>query len=146
MREWFGLRRWMRGGEGMSEIFYKKVGRKYVAVASGELYNYELKQMNGFILTYRKDGRTSYEYEVKPDNASFVAAAMVAKQAMEEAIHEASKMEPSGGVRNYTKKQLAIIKQFQVDMGGMAPVYWSSKTSWKIAQAGIDAVRAGVKS
>jgi len=127
----------------MSEIFYKKVGRKYVPVASGELYDYDLKKANGFILTHRKDCQTAYEYEVKPDNASFVAAAMVARQAMEEAIHEASKMHPSGGVKAYTPKQRKIIKQFQEDMGGMAPVYWSSKTSWEIAQAGIDAVAKG---
>ena len=128
----------------MSETFYKKVGRRYIPVASGELYDYDLKKADGFILTYRKDCHTAYEYEVKPDNASFMAAAMVARQAMEQAIHEAAKMHPSGSTKAYTKKQLAIIKKFQEDMGGMAPYYWSGKTSWEIAQAGIDEVRSGV--
>ena len=128
----------------MSETFYKKVGRKYVVVFSGELCDYDLKKADGFILTYRKDCHTAYEYEVKPDNAAFVAAAMVARQAMEQAIHEAAKMHPSGSIKAYTPKQRKLIKQFQADMGGMAPHYWSGKTSWEIAQAGIDAVRGGV--
>jgi hypothetical protein len=127
----------------MSEVFYRKVGRKYIPIGSGELYNYDIKKPNGFILMYRKDCRTAYEYEVKPDNASFVAAAMVARLAMEEAIHEAAKMGPKGGLKPYTAKQRKIIKQFQSDMDGMSPVYWSGKTSWEIAQAGIDAVANG---
>ena len=128
----------------MSETFYKKVGRRYIPVFSGELYDYDLKKADGFLLTYRKDCHTVYEHEVKPDNAAFVAAALVARQAMEQAIHDAAKLHPSGSTKAYTKKQLAIIKKFQEDMDGMAPHYWSGKTSWQIAQAGINAVRGGV--
>lgn len=123
-----------------TEIWYRKVGRRYVPVKQAELSNYDVRPANGCVLTFVKDGATMFAHDVKPDTAGFVAAAMVARNAMEVAIHEATKFRPSSGLQPFTKKQQKLIKQFQADMGGMHPVYWVSQSSYKIAQAGIDAV------
>lgn len=129
-----------------TKILYEKIGRQYVPVAQAALYDYQLRPTNGCMLTYIKDGLTMWTYDVQPDTASFKAAALMAKNAMEKAISEAAKMQPSGGLKQYTAKQRKLIEQFAADMGGMMPLYWESQTSYQIAQAGIDAVTAHTKA
>lgn len=128
-----------------TKILYEKIGRRYVPVSQAALHDYELRPANGFMLTYIKDGLTMWAYDVQPDTAGFRAAALVAKNAMEKAINEAAKMQPSGGRKPYTAKQRKLIEQFTADMGGMMPLYWEGRTSYQIAQAGIDAVTAQTK-
>lgn len=125
----------------MREVWYRKVGRRYVPVAEAEKYDYQTMPPSGFTLTYREDGCTRYEYRVKPDNAGFIAAAMAARVAMEAHITEASKSTPSAAP--YTAKQRALIAKFQAEMGGLRPLWWTGKSANEIAQAGIDAVIAG---
>lgn len=87
------------------------------------------------------DGGRRYEYEVKPDTASFVAAMMIAQEAMEKAMLDAAKATPHTTVRPYTKKQLALIDKFRADMGDMRPAYWQYASPYKIAEAAMKAVR-----
>lgn len=121
------------------EIWYRKVGRKYVPVLQAEHYDYMTMPAQGYTLTYRRDGLTQYEYAVKPDNASFVAAAMVARESMEAAIKANATYRPQTE-RKYTKKQLALVEQFKIDMGWGVPGWWQMTSAHDIAQAGIDAV------
>jgi len=125
------------------ETMYKKVGRKYVPVG---IRWYEDHNCSGsmnvgtFLLTYAyTEGGRMYEYSVKPDTASFIAASMVARKAMEEKITEFAKAKPSG-TKKYTDKQLAAIAEFREKMGGMFPTWWIENSSYDIAKAGIDAV------
>ena len=68
-----------------------------------------------------------------------VAAAMIAKGAMVDAIRQQSSMRPMG-LTPYTKKQLALIERFKQDMGGMMPTHWTSRSAYDIADAAVKAV------
>jgi len=122
-----------------TETLYKKVGRKYVPVsAHWSDNNGDQMAVGTFRLTYAyEDGARRYEYEVKPDTASFVAASMIAKIAMESAIKEASKMRASG---EWRKAQLAAIDEFREKMGGMFPTWWNEQSAYDISEAAIRAV------
>ena len=125
-----------------TETLYKKVGRKYVPVAAYWHERHDTDQMSvgTFRLTYaHADGGRRYEYDVTPATAPIVAAMMIAKKAMEDAMREASKMRPSGTVL-YTKKQLATIERFRAEMGGLFPSWWTERMPHEIAEAGIKAV------
>ena len=93
-----------------------------------------------FKLTYAYgNGGNRYEYDVTPATAPMVAAMMIAKQPMEEAIREACKMRPSTP-QPYTKKQMALIDKFRQDMGGMMPSWWTEQSSYEISAAAMKAV------
>ena len=124
------------------ETLYRKVGRKYIVMGESEQYDRIIMPPQGFVLTHRRDGVTQWEYGVKPDNASFIAASMVARTAMEEAIRAKSTYRPQTE-RKYTKKQLGHIEQFKADMGMAYPDWWTQTSARDIAQAGIDAVIGG---
>ena len=128
----------------MTEVLYKKVGRKYVPVRQTFAgYDSPTIPVGTFVLTYAyTDGGRSYTYDVTPDTASFVAAAKVAQKAMEEAIQEKCKYKPEHV--KWTTKQQAIMQDFQRQMfkaGGNMPTWWTSASGYEIAQAGIDAAR-----
>lgn len=121
---------------------YEKRGRKYIPVAARWQEQYDLEQMpvGTFKLTYAYgNGGKRYEYAVTPATAPMVAAMMVARYAMEEAIREASKMRPSTP-QPYTKKQKALIDKFRADMGGMMPSWWTEQSSYEISELAMKAV------
>ena len=123
-----------------TEILYRKVGRKYEPVSQYWRDCGNEMRVGTFRLRYASEAHgESYEYDVAPDTAGFVAAAMIAKKGMESAISEASKMRPSGG--RYTNKHIAIIAKFKEDMGGMYPAWWTENSPYDIARAGVNAVR-----
>lgn len=121
---------------------YEKRGRKYVPVSARwyEDSNADQMPVGTFRLTYAyRNGGHRYEYDVTPATAPMVAAMMIARYSMEEAMREASKMRPSTP-RAYTKKQQALIAKFREEMGGMMPSWWTEKTSYQISEAAIKAV------
>lgn len=125
-----------------TETLYKKVGRKYVPVAAQWYENSNSDQMKvgTFRLTYAYScGGQRYEYDVTPATAPMVAASLIAKDAMIKAIQDASSMRPTVP-KPYTKKQLAAIERFKVEMGGMFPSWWNEAMPHEIADAAIDAV------
>jgi len=124
----------------MKETLYKKVGRKYVPFAME--YDRDVLRVGQFRLHYcYANGAGMYAYDVTPDTAGFVAAAMIAQKAMEEKMAEAAKMTPNKGSRPYTKTELATIDEFRERMGGMFPTWWTQTSAWDIAKTGIDTVR-----
>ena len=125
------------------ETLYRKVGRRYVPVSITWDYNKDFLKVGTFRMKYAYgDGGGMYEYDVTPDTAGFVAASMIARKAMEQAMQDAAIMKPSErGTRPYTKRELALIEQFRKDMGGMMPTWWEGNTNFKIAEAGIKAIR-----
>ena len=129
----------------MNETLYRKFGRRYVPVLNSRTYERDTMHVNTWRMVYAySEGGRRYEYEVKPDNASFKAAAMIAKQAMVDAIINASKatLDVQNG-RPFTQKQKRIIKRFRAEMaaaGGMLPVWWVHTSAEDVAKAAIKAV------
>lgn len=129
----------------MSDTLYRKKGRRYIPERT-TFGDYEMSiPVGSFVLVHAySEGGRMYHYEVKPDNASFVAAAQVARKAMVDAMRKASPARPQiGSVTPYTKKQLAIIEEFRAKMaetGAMLPDFWQYISLEEVAQAGIDAV------
>ena len=123
-----------------TETLYRKMGRKYVPVASSAQYDHDHMKAGTFRLVYAYgDGGHRYEYEVTPATAPMVAGMMIARVAMEDAIREASKMRPSTPLP-YTKKQRAAIERFRADMGGMFPTWWTENSAYEISDAAMRAV------
>ena len=74
------------------------------------------------------------------NSAGFVAAATVAREAMEAAIRQAATYRPTSQ-KKFTKRQLELIEQFKRDMGMSYPLWWQESSADDIVRAGIDAVR-----
>lgn len=128
--------------ESKIEPLYKKVGRKYVPVHARWYEDHGAEQMpvGTFKLIYAyQDGGRRYEYQVKPDTAGVMAAMMIARKAMEQAIIDKSSMRPSG-LQPYTKKQLEAIERFKAEMGGMFPSHWQENSAYEISESAIKAV------
>lgn len=125
------------------ETLYRKVGRRYVPHQIE--WDRERLNVGTFRLVYcRKDGEEIYKYDVTPDTAGFVAAAMIAEHAMISAINEAAIAKPSAVEKPYTKQQLEIVEKFRQDMaaaGGLVPDWWEWSSQRGIAEAAIRAVR-----
>jgi hypothetical protein len=129
----------------MSDILYKKVGKKYVP--QSRVFDFEhAMPVGSFMLVYAyTDGGSQYEYAVTPDTASFVAAAMVAQKAIEDVIRDKSEYKPDPAhIKKFTKKQADIVIDFRKAMrevGGNMPTWWTQSSSHEISKAAIDAVR-----
>lgn len=122
---------------------FKKVGRKYVPVASQWYDDGNTDQMDAgtFRLTYaRRDGCRRYEYNVTPATAPMVAAMAIARAAMEDKIRDLGRMRPMGTLKPYTKRQQALIEKFRSDMGGMYPSHWTENSAHEISSAAMKAV------
>ncbi len=122
---------------------YEKRGRKYIPV-SERWYGEDEMKVGEFRLTYcYQDGGKRYNYNVTPATASFVAAAMIARTALEEAIREKSVAKPHVP-KNYTKKQKEIIERFRkemLDAGGLLPHWWEDTSVYYLSEAAIKAVQ-----
>lgn len=124
---------------------YEKRGRKYVPVAAYWAEGRDKMKVGEFRLTYcYSDGARRYEYNVTPATAPFVAAAMIAKVAMEDAIRERVISTNHINTVPYTKKQLAILKRFRQEMadaGGLLPNWWQHTSAYELSEAAIKAVQ-----
>lgn len=129
-------------------VLYEKVGRRYRVWGNTRDHRFhgdDVMKVGTFRLTYcPAPGHYRYSHGVTPDKEAFVAAAEVARHAMEEAMRDAaiSTPRPQEG-REYTPEQQAIVEQFRKDMaaaGALVPEWWVGVTAYEIAQAGIDAV------
>lgn len=121
---------------------YEKQGRKYVPVQAFwyERPNVDQMKTGTFRLTYaHTNGARRYEYDVTPATAPTAAAMLIAKDAMVNAIHEASKMRPSGP-KQFTKKQIEVLHRFRREMGTEFPIWWTEGSAHEIADAAIKAV------
>lgn len=130
----------------MTEPFYIKRGRRYVLWGNLADWNHDNDAMP--VGTFRlihcpEPGHYRTRHDVTPDTAAFLAAAMIAHHAMEEAMFAAAKATPRAP-KPKTSRQRELTEQFRNDMaaeGALLPTYWQHGTAWEIAQAGIEAVR-----
>ena len=130
----------------MTEQLFTKKGRRYIPWGNLDLWDsqYDLMQINSFRLIHcPAPGHYRIRHEVQPDRAGFIAAALEAELAMEQALTERAKAHPALQTQPYTEEQQQIIKKFRDDMiatGALVPMYWNNSTASEIAKAGIDAV------
>ena len=122
---------------------YEKRGRKYVPVVERWLNGDDDQMAVGtfrLIYCYSEGGRR-YEYNVTPATASWVAAAMIAREAMEQAIRDATPAKPKA--RKLTKRQQDILIRYRKEMadaGGMLPEWWEYTSAWDLSNIAIKAV------
>lgn len=135
----------LKGGEYVNHQLYIKRGRRYIPWGNGTDWDsdHDAMEIGSFRLIHCPDpGHYRTRHDVTPDTAGWAAAAMIAQQAMEDAMRERAIAQPQ--VQQYSKRQMELIEQFRRDMadaGGLVPSYWSHGTAFEIAQAGVDAVR-----
>ncbi len=126
-----------------NRILYERRGRRYVPVAA-EWYDRDRMAVGQFRLSYcYADGATRYEYLVRPDNAGWIAASMVARQAIEDAISQAA-LAQTPHLREYTAKQREIIERYRAEMrdaGALLPDWWQHSSAWELSEAAVEAVR-----
>ena len=121
----------------MKEIFYKKVGRRYVPV-----YEYDQQLMdalpkgNHLVMCYV--GGQSRVYNIDPNYAAMIAAARVARDPMHEAIRTASKMH-RGNNTSLTNEQAEAWKHF-IEVMGEDGRYVHYQSVHDIAEAGLKAL------
>jgi hypothetical protein len=126
-------------------VLYEKRGRKYVPVQDRWDDGRDCMKVGQFRLTYcYSEGGRRYEYNVTPATASFVAAATVAREAMEDAIRQ--RAISTEHIKNvpYTKKQLEILTRFRKEMsdaGGLWPNWWQHTSAYELSEAAIKAVQ-----
>jgi hypothetical protein len=130
----------------MSDQLFIKKGRRYVPYGNaGSWYDdRDVMKIGEFRLTYCADeGHYRARYDVTPDTAAFVAAAMIAQHEMEKAITETIIAKPSLEGQPYTDEQKQIVEKFRHDMaatGALVPHYWLHRSAAEVAKAGVDAV------
>lgn len=132
----------------MTTPLYEKVGRRYRIWGNGDTWDTQKDAMavgTCRLIYCPEPGYYRYRYDVTPDTAAFLAAAEIARHAMEDAMHEkARSAEVMPRAQPWTPEQKHLIQQFERDMaatGAFLPTYWSSSSPGDIAEAGIDAVR-----
>ena len=134
----------------MTEALYRKVMRgkrvTYELAYNSANFDNDLMRPGQFRLVHAySDGSRRSEYDVTPDTAGFVAAASIARIAMEDAIREAARCAADAGsaTRPYTKKELRIIEKYRNEMhaiGGDLPSWWQFASAHEISRAAIEAV------
>jgi len=122
---------------------YQKIGRRYVPVSTRWNDDSDQMKVGQFRLTYcYTKGGCKYEYNVTPATASWKAAAMVAREAMEKAIQEKSVARPHQSLP-YTRRQVVIINRFRKEMkeaGGLLPHWWEHTSAYELSEAAVKAV------
>ena len=98
------------------EVFFKKVGRKYVPVME---YDYELSNAlpKGTHLIMVYPGGQSVKYNVDPAFAPMIAAGRLAEDAISKSIMEASALRPSRSHTPITEEQHLAWKKLSELMG-----------------------------
>lgn len=128
------------------KTLYTKKGRRYEVwgnLADRNFYDEDALPVGACRLTYcPAPGHFRYSYRVDPDYATFLAAAEVARFAMEEAIMKVSAAQVFSP-KQYTSEQQAILDQCTKELqeAGILSPGWTNGVAHEIAQAGIDAVR-----
>ena len=124
---------------------YEKQGRRYVAWGHAEHYDQNLLRAGQFRLSYcPRDGHTRYTYDVRPDTAGFLAAAEIARDAMEQAIQKRAVATFQPQAVPYTKAQLKALEHaraYLAEAGVLLPQWWQHATARELSEAAIEAVR-----
>ena len=121
----------------MKEVFYKKVGRRYVPVSE---YDSNLMDAmpKGAHITLVYPGGSSTRYNVDPNYAAMIAAGRVAEDAISSAVIKASELRPHN--QPVTEEQRKawdnLTKAF-----GSSITYLEHPSAREIAEAGVKAMQ-----
>ena len=120
----------------MKEIFYKKVGRRYVPVSEYDSNLLDaMPKGTHIIMSY--PGGQSTRYNIDPNYAAMIAAGRVAEDAISSAVVKASEMRPHN--KPITPEQRSawdnLVKAFDNDR-----YYVEMPSAREIAEAGINAM------
>lgn len=125
----------------MKQIFYKKVGRKYVPVSEYDSeYLDSFPNGNHLVMCY--PGGSSRRYNIEPAIAPLIAASRVAEDAMSTALVKASelRMRNSEKTRQMTHEQRAAWEHLVEVFGDEAKqLEWASARD--VADAGVKALQ-----
>ena len=118
------------------ETFYRRQGRRYVPVT---YYDSALDSSwyEGAHLVIAEPNTTIRKYDIDPDFATVIAAASYARDAIANAVLEASKFRPSE--EPLTQEQLDAWHQMEKVMGSRLYTLQSA-SAYDIADAGIEAM------
>lgn len=122
----------------MKQVFYKKVGRKYIPVSE---YDNELLDAfpKGTHLVMSYPGGQSRRFNIDPNYAALIAAARVAEDAISKCIMDASALRVPEKNRPLTEEQRQAWENFNKAMG--KEVYALEWCSYReAAEAGISAM------
>jgi hypothetical protein len=121
----------------MKEIFYKKVGRKYVPVSE---YDSELLDAytQGAHLVVVKPGSVSKKYNIDPSFAPMIAAGRYAEDAMAKVLSDASSARVS--CREVTPEQQLAWDNLKASFGGDL-YYYEYPSTHEAIQAGVTAMQ-----
>lgn len=128
----------------MTEQLYVKRGRRYIPWGNGDHWDRDKDAMQAGtcrLIYCPEPGHYRQRHDVTPNSAAWVAAAMVAEHAMQEAMAARAVAQPQA--LQYTPRQRKLIEQFRRDMaaaGALVPVWWTHGSPAEIAKAGVDAV------
>lgn len=81
---------------------------------------------------------------MRPDTAGFLAAAEIARDAMEQAIQKRAVATFQPGAVPYTKAQLKALENaraYLAEAGVLLPQWWQHATAREVSEAAIEAVR-----
>jgi hypothetical protein len=106
----------------MEEVYYKKVGRKYVEVARGDVID---SFPIGASLVIAEPGTTMKYYKIDPALAPMVAASQNAKQILSKVLMDELSLRPSKKL--YTEEQATAWKKLSETLGEeIHPLAWPS--------------------
>lgn len=124
---------------------YEKQGRRYVVWGHSQSYEADILRAGQFRMACcPRDGHTRYTYDVRPDTAGFLAAAEIARDAMEQAIQQRAAATFQPGAVPYTKAQLKALENaraYLAEAGVLLPQWWQHATARELSEAAIEAVR-----
>ena len=133
------------------QLFVKK-GRRYVPWGNANSWydhDHDLMEAGSFRLVHCiNTGHHRTYMAIEPDYAAFLAAASVARVAMEKAMEEAAKGKPCSQNEPYTEEQQKLIQDFRDAMaktGALVPTFWNNGSASEIASAGVMAVKKAME-
>ena len=130
----------------MSEILYRKVGRRYVPVSrSWRLDPPSIRAPIGqYVLAYSyAEGGQAFSYTAKPDTAGFIAAVLAFRSEFALAMNARVPSTPQVGRKPFSKEEKKLIEKFRKDMaaiGSLIPTFWESTSADELVDAAIDAM------
>ena len=115
-----------------SEPIFQKVGRRYKQV--GEYMQFDCFPLGAHLLVVQ-NGSTSYLHNVEPDKAGLLASMKLAKDAMIQALFDASDLKPTGQQTAITQEQRDLLDKLKAT--GFNETVWIRESIQGIIDAGM---------
>lgn len=121
----------------MSEIFYRRVGRRYVAVSEYDSEIMDALPPGDHLISVRP-GLTSRRHHVDPALAPMIGAGLYAEDAMSRAIYNAMELRPQKTVMTARQLELmtALTEEFRRE-----DAVWMRPCAQDAARAGVAALQ-----